>query len=95
VPASAGDKLQSARDIPQSPGKGTYMRDIAKEVYEKMRVGNSAWIKPVAAKGDTLPSFQEVHVQVQQMAEDGLIFISTVKREEDGLINAIRIQKIA
>jgi hypothetical protein len=71
------------------------MRDIAKEVYEKMRVGNSAWIKPVAAKGDTLPSFQEVHVQVQQMAEDGLIFISTVKREEDGLINAIRIQKIA
>ena len=71
------------------------MRDIAKEVYEKMRVGNSAWIKPVAAKGDTLPSFQEVHVQVQQMAQDGLIFISTVKREEDGLINAIRIQKIA
>jgi len=71
------------------------MRDIAKEVYEKMRVGNSAWIKPVAAKGDTLPSFQDVHVQVQQMAQDGLIFISTVKREEDGLINAIRIQKIA
>ena len=71
------------------------MRDIAKEVYEKMRVGNSAWIKPVAAKGDTLPSFQEVHVQVQQMAQEGLIFISTVKREEDGLINAIRIQKIA
>ena len=71
------------------------MRDIAKEVYEKMRVGNSAWIKPVAAKGDTLPLFQEVHVQVQQMAQEGLIFISTVKREEDGLINAIRIQKIA
>ena len=71
------------------------MRDIAKEVYEKMRVGNSAWIKPVAAKGDTVPAFQEVHVQVQQMAEEGLIFISKVERQEDGLIDAIRIQRVA
>jgi hypothetical protein len=71
------------------------MRDIAKEVYEKMRVGNSAWIKPVAAKGDTLPSFQAVHEQVQQMAEEGLISVSKVERQEDGLIDAIRIQKLA
>lgn len=71
------------------------MRDIAKEVYEKMRVGNSAWIKPVAAKGDTLPTFQIVHDQVRQMADEGLIAINTVKRQEDGLIDAIRIQKLA
>ena len=71
------------------------MRDIAKEVYEKMRVGNSAWIKPVSAKGDTLPSFQLVHDQVQQMAEEGLIAVSSVKRQEDGLIDAIRIQRLA
>lgn len=71
------------------------MRDIAKEVYEKMRVGNSAWIKPVAAKGDTLPLFQEVHIKVQQMAEEGLIAVSKVERQEDGLIDAIRIQKLA
>ena len=71
------------------------MRDIAKEVYEKMRVGNSAWIKPVAAKGDTLPLFQAVHEQVKQMADEGLISISSVKRQEDGLIDAIRIQKLA
>ena len=71
------------------------MRDIAKEVYEKMRVGNSAWIKPVAAKGDTLPLFQEVHEQVKHMADEGLIAISSVKRQEDGLIDAIRIQKLA
>ena len=71
------------------------MRDIAKEVYEKMRVGNSAWIKPVAAKGDTLPTFQAVHAQVKQMADEGLISISTIKRQEDGLIDAIRIQKLA
>lgn len=71
------------------------MRDIAKEVYEKMRVGNSAWIRPVAAKGDTLPSFQAVHEQVVQMADEGLISISTVKRQADGLIDAIRIQRIA
>jgi hypothetical protein len=71
------------------------MRDIAKEVYEKMRVGNSAWIKPVAAKGDTLPLFQAVHDQVQQMANEGLIAVSKVERQEDGLIDAIRIQKLA
>jgi hypothetical protein len=78
-----------------SSRKGTYMRDIAKEVYEKMRVGNSAWIKPVAAKGDTVPAFQAVHEQVKQMAEDGLIFISKVERQADGLIDAIRIQRVA
>ncbi|MBC7684683.1 MAG: hypothetical protein H7176_05580 [Bdellovibrionales bacterium] len=71
------------------------MRDIAKEVYEKMRVGNSAWIRPVAAKGDTVPSFQAVHDQVQQMAAEGLIAVSKVERQEDGLIDAIRIQKLA
>lgn len=71
------------------------MRDIAKEVYEKMRVGNSAWIKPVAAKGYTLPSFQAVHDQVKLMAEEGLISVSKIERQEDGLIDAIRIQKLA
>lgn len=71
------------------------MRDIAREVYEKMRVGNSAWIRPVAAKGDTIPSFQAVHEQVRQMADEGLIAISTVKRQEDGLIDAIRIQRLS
>ena len=71
------------------------MRDIAKEVYEKMRVGNSAWIKPVAAKGDTLPTFQAVHDQLKQMAEDGLISVSKVERQEDGLIDAIRILRLA
>lgn len=71
------------------------MRDIANEVYEKMKVGSTAWIRPVAAKGDTLPEFQAVHDQVRQMADDGLISISTVKRQEDGLIEAIRINKIA
>ncbi|MES2151805.1 MAG: hypothetical protein V4508_18655 [Pseudomonadota bacterium] len=60
-----------------------------------MRVGNSAWIRPVAAKGDTVPAFQAVHEQVCTMAEDGLIAISSVKRQEDGLIDAIRIQRLA
>ena len=95
APALASDKLEVTRANPHSSGKGTYMRDIAREVYEKMRVGNSAWIKPVAAKGDTLPAFQAVHDQVRQMAEEGLISISTIKRQADGLIDAIRIQKLA
>ena len=70
------------------------MREIAREVYEKMKVGSSAWIRPVAAKGDTVPSFQAVHDEVKQMADEGLINISTVKRQEDGLIDAIRIQRL-
>ncbi len=71
------------------------MRDIAREVYEKMKVGSTAWIKPVAAKGDTIPLFQAVHEQVKQMADDGLITISKVERQEDGLIDAIRILRLA
>ena len=71
------------------------MRDIAKEVYEKMRVGSTAWIKPVAAKGDTVPDFQAVHEQVKQMAEEGLVSISKVERQEDGLIDAIRVLRLA
>ena len=71
------------------------MRDIAKEVYEKMRVGSTAWIKPVVAKGDTVPDFQAVHEQVKQMAEEGLLSISKVERQEDGLIDAIRVLRLA
>jgi hypothetical protein len=71
------------------------MRDIAREVYEKMRVGNSAWIRPVAAKADTLRSFQEVQAQVKDMADLGLIAISSIERDADGLIDAIRIQRLS
>ncbi len=71
------------------------MRDIANEVYEKMKVGSTAWIKPVTAKGDTIESFQAVHEQVRRLAEEGLIAISTIKRQDDGLIDAIRISKLA
>ncbi|MFP5390313.1 MAG: hypothetical protein ACLGI6_02045 [Gammaproteobacteria bacterium] len=71
------------------------MRDIANEAYEKMRIGGSAWIKPVAAKGDTIETFQAVHGQLRQLADEGLIAISTIKRQADGLIDAIRIQRLA
>ncbi|WP_426115478.1 hypothetical protein [Massilia sp. PWRC2] len=71
------------------------MRDIAHEVYEKMKVGSTAWIRPVAAKGDTIENFQIAHEQARQLADEGLINIATVKRSEDGLIDAIRILKLA
>jgi hypothetical protein len=71
------------------------MRDIAREVYEKMRIGHTAWIRPVAAKGDTLESFQGVHEQARQMADEGLISISSVKRQADGLIDSIRILRLS
>ena len=71
------------------------MRDIAKEVYEKMKVGSVAWIRPVAAKGDTMEAFQAVHEQVKQMKDDGLVAISTVQRQADGLIDAIRLKRLS
>jgi hypothetical protein len=71
------------------------MRDIAMEVYEKMKVGSTAWIRPVAAKGDTVETFQGVHEQALQMAHEGLISVSSVKRQEDGLIDAIRILRLS
>lgn len=71
------------------------MRDAAKEVYAKMKVGSSAWVRPVAAKGDTVASFQTAHETARQLAADGLITIGEVKRQEDGLVEAIRIQRLA
>lgn len=71
------------------------MRDIAKEVYEKMKVGAAAWIRPVAAKGDTLESFQSAHESAKLLADDGLIQIVKIQRQDDGLIDAIRIQRLS
>ncbi len=71
------------------------MREIAKEVYEKMKVGSVAWIRPVAAKGDTLETFQAVHEQVKQMKDEGIISISTIQRDADGMIDAIRIKRLS
>lgn len=71
------------------------MRDVTKEVYKKMKVGSIAWVRPVAAKGDTLPSFQAAHDSAKELAEEGLITIGEVKRQADGLIEAIRIHRIA
>lgn len=71
------------------------MRDIAKEVYEKMKVGSAAWIRPVAAKGDTLSSFQTAHDGARLLAEEGLINIEKVQRQADGQIEAIRILRLA
>ena len=52
---------------------------------------NKTW----PAKGDTVESFQQTHERARQMADEGLISISSVKRQEDGLIDAIRILRLA
>jgi hypothetical protein len=75
--------------------KGKPMRDIAKEVYEKMKVGSVAWIRPVAAKGDTLASFQGAHDGARALADEGLINIEKVQRQADGLVDAIRILRLS
>jgi hypothetical protein len=71
------------------------MRDIAKEVYSKMKVGSVAWIRPVTAKGDTLDTFQAAHAARRLLEQEGLIDIEKVQRQADGLIDAIRIQRLA
>ncbi|WP_373990265.1 hypothetical protein [Duganella sp. BuS-21] len=71
------------------------MRDIAREVYKKMKVGSVAWIRPVAAKGDTMDSFQFAHDSARQLEDEGLIDIEKVQRQADGQIDAIRIQRLA
>lgn len=70
------------------------MRDITKEVYDKMKVGAAAWVRPVTAKGDTLESFQSAHEGAKLLAEEGLIQIVKIQREVGGLIDAIRIQRL-
>jgi hypothetical protein len=70
------------------------MRDIAKEVYNKMKVGGAAWIRPVTAKGDTIATFQTAHDSARALEDEGLINIVKVQRQEDGLIEAIRIQRL-
>ena len=71
------------------------MRDVVLEVYEKMKVGSAAWVRPVAAKGDTLASFQSAHQHAKLLAEEGLITIGEVRHQADGLIDAIRIHRLA
>ncbi|WP_107875719.1 hypothetical protein [Pseudoduganella sp. UC29_71] len=71
------------------------MRDIAKEVYEKMKIGAAAWIRPVPVKGDTLESFQSAHDGAKALADEGLIKIVKIQRQDDGLIDAIRIQRLS
>jgi len=71
------------------------MRDMAREVYEKMKLGSSAWIRPIAAKGDTIDNFQAVKEQVERLADEGLIAVSTIKRQADGLIDSVRIRRLA
>lgn len=71
------------------------MRDIAKEVYDKMKIGGTAWIRPVTAKGDTLDSFQGALDSAKLLAEEGLINIEKVQRQADGLIEAIRILRLS
>lgn len=71
------------------------MRDSAQAVYEKMRVGSVAWIRPVAAKGETLESFQAALESALKLAEEGLINIEKVQRQADGLVDAIRILRLS
>jgi hypothetical protein len=40
-------------------------------------------------------SFQDAHAQARQMADEGLIAISSVKRQADGLIDSIRILRLS
>ncbi|MFC3109490.1 hypothetical protein ACFQAT_28055 [Undibacterium arcticum] len=73
------------------------MRDIAKEAYEKTSVGGVGWMRPDAAKGETVDAFQNVTIAARAMASDGLIHIIVEHLESQsgkGLIDAIQFRRI-
>ena len=95
----ADDKLGASVGSPALEllynNKEETMRDVVNEVYKKMKVGSIAWVRPVAAKGDTLETFQSSYEHAKALADEGLITIGDVKRQADSMIEAIRIHRIA
>ena len=69
------------------------MRDAAKEVYAKMKVGSIAWVRPVPAKGDTVASFQAAHDSAQRLAEDGLhpVYLKAASRKRLSRLTIITV----
>ena len=73
------------------------MRDLAKEAYEKIQVGETGWMQPDPSRGDTLASFQAVALVADSMQRDGLILIRSIQKESmsgDGAIDAIQFTKV-
>jgi hypothetical protein len=73
------------------------MRDVAKEAYDKIKVGEIGWMRPDVSKGEMLEGFQQVAVAANSMRRDGLIRILSVHKESmsgSDLIDAIQFEKI-
>lgn len=73
------------------------MRDLAKEAYDKIRVGETGWMHPDASKGDTLAGFQAVALVADSMQRDGLILIRSIHKESvsgESVIDAIQFTKV-
>lgn len=73
------------------------MRDLAKEAYDSIKVGETTWMRPDASKGETVEGFQPVGGAAEIMQRDGLIEIRSIHRESmsgKALIDAIQIEKL-
>jgi hypothetical protein len=73
------------------------MRDLAKEAYEKIGIGETGWMRPDPSRGETLASFQAVALAADSMQQDGLILIRSIHKESmsgDSVIDAIQFTRL-
>lgn len=73
------------------------MRDVAKEAYDNVEVGEIGWIRPDASRGETVEGFQPVAEAADTMRRDGLIRIRSIHKESmsgSDLIDAIQFEKL-
>ena len=57
------------------------MRNVAQDAYDKIKVGETGWMKPNFDIGETLQGFQQAAYAATVMQEDGLIHVVTMHRE--------------
>lgn len=72
------------------------MRDIAREAYDRIEVGQTGWMRPDPSNGETLEGFQSVALAADVMQGDGLILVRVIHRESTSgrnLIDAIQFMK--
>lgn len=73
------------------------MSEVARDAYDKTAVGAVGWMRPDAAKGQTVEGFQAVALAADALQNDGLIRILAVHEESTSgrkLIDAIQFKKL-
>lgn len=73
------------------------MRDVAKEAYEACKIGESDWMRPDPARGETLDSFQSVRIAAEALQAEAKLHIMELHRESQTgrqLFDAIKFTRL-